>query len=206
MSRVKIRAEIITGVYLIMLKKVLLITSALFSFSNVSANGLDLRLSSDAAELTLLTDSSTFGYGGADVGVGIVFDDNDNVIFNSSIVVSGSSVGNIKALHFGVGVKAYAGTLDVVNDTGGALAIGAVGRYVFPGVTPLAILVEAFVAPSVSSLGDFDGITEFRVGLEAEVTPSARAYVGYRNFDVDTSAGLEFEIDDTVNFGVRFSF
>jgi len=189
-----------------MIKKVLLIVLVLSPFSNVAANGLDLRLSKDAAELTLLTDSSTFGYGGADVGVGVILDDNDNVIFNGSIIVSGSSVGEIKALHFGVGVKAYVGRIDVVNDTGGALSIGATGRYVFPGTTPLAILVEAFVAPSVSSLGDFDGVSEFRFGVEAEVTPSARAYIGYRNLDVDTNAGPEFEIDNAINFGVRFSY
>lgn len=189
-----------------MIKRVLLIALVLSPFSNVMANGLDLRLSSDAAELTLLTDSSTFGYGGADVGVGAFFDDDDNVLFNGSIIVSGSSVGNIKALYFGVGVKAYIGTIDAVNDTGAALAIGASGRYVFPGITPLAVLAEAFVAPSVSNLGDFDGVSEFRVGLEVEVTPSARAYIGYRNLDVDSNTGPEFELDNSIHFGVRFSY
>lgn len=190
-----------------MIKKVLLVVLALFPFSNAVANGIDLRLSSDAAEFTLLTESSSFGYGGADVGIGVFFDDNDNVIVNGSIIVSGTGLGNLPGLNFGVGVKAYVGTLDLIDETGGALAIGATGRYVFPGPTPMAVLVEAFVAPSVSSLADFEGVTEFRVGLEIEVTPSARAYIGYRDFEVDTdliSAGIT--LDDEIHFGVRFSY
>ena len=180
---------------------------AFFCYSSASnANGIDLRLSSDAAELTFLSESSTFGYGGADIGFGIFFDDDDNLILNGSIIVSGSGLGNLPGLNFGIGIKAYAGSIDVINQTGGAVAIGATGRYVIPGSVPTAILVEAYIAPSVSSLADFDGISEFRVGLEIEVTPSARAYIGYRDYEVDTNVAAGLKVDDAIHFGVRFSY
>jgi len=81
-------------------------------------------------------------------------------------------------------------------------------RYVFPANTPLAILGEAFVAPSVTSFSNFDGISEYRVALELEVTPSARAYVGYRQLKVDLSNGTgpKYKLDDRAHVGVRFSF
>jgi len=181
---------------------------AFFCYSSASnANGIDLRLSSDAAELTFLSESSTFGYGGADIGFGVFFDDNDNLILNGNIIVSGSGLGNLPGLNFGVGIKAYAGTIDIIpSQTGGAVAIGVTGRYVIPGVVPMAVMVEAYVAPSVSSLADFDGVSEFRVGLEVEVTPSARAYVGYRDFEVDTNIKSGLKVDDAIHFGVRFSY
>ena len=189
-----------------MIKKALLVFLITSPFSWVYANGIDFRAGSDAADFTFLTESSSFGYGGADVGIGVFFDDSDNLIANSSILVSGSSLADIQALQFGIGVKAYLGTIDVINQTGAALAIGATGRFTFPGPTPLAVVAEAFVAPSVSSLGDFDGLSEFRIALEIEVTPSARAYVGYRDFDLEIGSGIEIRLDDAVHFGVRFSF
>ena len=191
-----------------MFNKAFLVLVFLFPFSVVNANGIDFRLSSDTAELTFLSEASTFGYGGADIGFGGLVDDNSNFLVHASILVSGSGAADIQALQFGVGVKAYAGSLDLgaTDENGGALAIGAKGRFVFPGATPLSVLVEAYVAPSVASFGDFDGITELRIGLEMEVTPSARAYVGYRILDIDTNVISGIELDDSIHFGVRFSY
>lgn len=191
-----------------MFNKAFLVLVFLFPLSVVNANGIDFRLSSDTAELTFLSEASTFGYGGADIGFGGIVDDNSNFLIHASILVSGSGAADIQALQFGVGVKAYAGSIDLgpTDETGGALAIGAKGRYVFPGPTPLAVLVEAYIAPSVASFGDFDGVTEVRAGLEMEVTPSARAYVGYRILDIDTNVISGIELDDSIHFGVRFSY
>jgi len=171
------------------------------------ANGIDFRLSSRTAEFSFLTQSATFGYGGADIGYSIFVNENDDLIATASVLVSGSSAGDVRALHFGVGAKVYAGTIDnLPNGDGGALAIGGQVRYVFPASTPLAILAEGFFAPSVVSLADFEGLREYRVALELEVTPSARAYVGYRFLEVEVNNGAEIELDDRAHAGVRFSF
>ena len=44
------------------------------------ADGLDISLGSDSAALTYLTDSSSFGYGGADVGTGIFFNEDSDYL------------------------------------------------------------------------------------------------------------------------------
>ena len=54
-----------------MLRKAIIIILAILPISNGFASGLDLRLGTDAAELVYLTESATFGYGGADMGFGI---------------------------------------------------------------------------------------------------------------------------------------
>ncbi len=187
-------------------KLVVLTLSAVLMPWHVQANGIDFRLSNNSAELTFLTQSATFGYGGADIGYSAFINENDDLIGTASVLVSGSSRGDVRALHFGVGAKLYVGALETPGtDKGAALAIGGQVRYVFPASTPLAILGEAFFAPSVVSVADFEGMREFRLALELEVTPSARAYVGYRFMEVDIN-GFDHELDDEFNAGVRFSF
>jgi len=196
-----------------MLRKALITIAALLPASSVLSAGLDLKLSNETAEITFLTQSSTFGYGGADIGIGLFVNENDDFLVNGSIVVSGSGTGDVRALHFGVGGKAYAGQIDLSSTnpnasdpSGGAIAIGGNVRYVFPSNTPIAILVEGFWAPSVTSFSDFDRLAEYRAALELEVTPSARAYVGYRKLEVELDTGLKVDLDDNAHIGVRFAF
>ena len=197
-----------------MLRKALIVTTLLISYNNVSAGAIDFRIGQDMAEFTFFTQNASFGYGGADIGFGVLFNEHNDVIGNASILVSGSSKGDVKALHFGVGAKLYAGDINGPDNTpvdiqGGAVAIGGQIRYVFPGSTPFAILGEAFFAPEVTSISEFDRVLEYRVALELEVTPSARAYIGYRMLEVKfDSAGrtVNYEVDDSANIGVRFEF
>ena len=197
-----------------MLRKALLVTTLLIPFNNVSAGAIDFRIGQDMAELTFFTQNASFGYGGADIGFGVLFNEHNDVIANGSILVSGTSRGDVKALHFGVGAKLYAGDINgpdrsPVDIQGGAVAIGGQIRYVFPGSTPLAILGEAFFAPEVTSISEFDRLLEYRVALELEVTPSARAYIGYRMLEVEFDSlgrNVDYEVDDSANIGVRFEF
>jgi hypothetical protein len=194
-----------------MLRKALIITAALIPFNNVSAGAIDFRVGQDMAEVSFLTQTASFGYGGADIGFGALVNEYNDVIANGSILVSGSTAGDVKGLHFGVGAKAFAGTLEGPTSTsldvdGGAIAIGGRIRYIFPGNTPLAILGEAFYAPEVTSISDFDGLVEYRAALELEVTPSARAYIGYRRLDVTFNRDIDYKVDDEAHIGVRFEF
>lgn len=197
-----------------MLRKALIVTTLLVPFSNVSAGAIDFRIGQDMAELTFFMQNSSFGYGGADIGIGVLINEYNDVIANGSILVSGSSAGDVKALHFGVGAKIYGGDINgpdtaPVDIQGGAVAIGGQIRYVFPGSTPFAVLGEAFFAPEVTSIAEFDGMLEYRVALELEVTPSARAYVGYRVMEVTYKAfgsDVDYDVDDAANIGVRFEF
>lgn len=193
-----------------MLRKALISLVALIPATNVLSAGLDLKLSSETAEITFLTENATFGYGGADIGIGLFINENDDFLVNGSILVSGSGTGDVRALHFGVGGKAYGGRLDFgpnnEDPSGGAIAIGGHLRYVFPASTPFAVLAEGFWAPSVTSFSDFDGITEYRFAFELEVTPSARAYVGYRKLELELDSGRKYSADDNVHIGVRFAF
>lgn len=197
-----------------MLRKVLVITALFIPFNNSSAGAIDFRVGQDMAELTFFTQNASFGYGGADIGFGALINEYNDVIANGSILVSGSNAGDVKALHLGVGVKLYGGDINgpdnaSVDIQGGAVAIGGQIRYVFPGSAPFAVLGEVFYAPEVTSISEWDRLLEYRLALELEVTPSARAYVGYRMLEVEFDtfgSNVDYEVDDSANIGVRFEF
>ena len=179
-----------------MLRKTIIIILSILPVSNIFASGVDLRLGSDAAEVVYLTESATFGYGGAEMGFGLFINDDDAYIGSASILVSGSGDGDVRGLHFGVGAKVYAGIIDfpspVDNQNGGAIAIGGQLRYVFPGSTPLAILVEGFGAPDVTSISDFKGVIEFRAALEIHLVPSFTSFTSVFSFHTPVPSVTSF--------------
>lgn len=193
-----------------MLRKVLLIAILLVPAKTIFAGALDFRLGSNMAELSYLSQVSSFGYGGADIGFGALINEDDDIVASGYILVSGSNTGDVRGLHFGVGAKGYAGTLDgphnQLNADGGAIAIGARLRYVFSLSIPMAVLGEVYYAPDVTSISDFDGLQEYRLAAELEVTPSARAYIGYRKLEISLDNNIDYEVDDAAHIGVRFEF
>ncbi len=190
--------------------RAIFIISLLVPLKSVFAGAVDFRVGTEMAELTFLTQTSTFGYGGADIGFGALINEHNDFVANASILVSGSSAGDARALHFGVGAKAYAGFLDGpkgnLNIDGGAIAIGGGLRYLFSTSMPIAILGEVFFAPEVTSIADFEGLLEYRLALELEITPSARAYIGYRKLEVSFNKNVDYDVDDAAHIGVRFEF
>lgn len=192
-----------------MLKKILFVVVASFISAQANAAGADFKLGNEAAEITYLTKSSTFGYGGLDIGMGVFFNETDDLQLNVSGMVTGNSAGNNRAWKFGVGAKlSYASLDDTTPDADvGALAIGLQVRYLIPSSTPVAFLAEGFIAPSITSFSDAEGYVEYRIAVELEVTPSARAYIGYRQMEYELTGGYDYdEMDGSGHLGVRFDF
>jgi len=191
-----------------MLKKIAaILLISLSSVQTIYADGVDLKLADETAEVLYLTESSTFGYGGADIGMGFFFNENDDWMASAIAMVSGNSASNERSLQFGVGVKLLLASLDAANEEVGALGLAGQVRYVIPAATPIAFLLEGVIAPEVTSFSGAEQYTEYRFAVELEVTPSARAYVGYRNIEIELDTlGADVEIDDEVHLGIRLEF
>jgi hypothetical protein len=183
---------------------------SLVAVTAAQARGLDIGLGNETAQVSYLFESSgQIGIGGTDLGVGLLFNENEDVVFNGGILVTGSSLGQSRAFQAGVGVKGFAGSLDVEgdNDTVSAIGIGGKLAYIFPSRTPLSVSLEAYLAPEVTSFSDNERLVEALFRFEVEIAPTTRFYVGYRSLEVEFENNpQEYEIDDTGHLGIRFSF
>lgn len=183
---------------------------SLVAVNTVQARGLDISIGNEAAQITYMYESyGQIGIGGTDLGVGMFFNENDDVIFNGGLLVTGNSLGESRALQAGVGVKGFAGKLDVESDQDTVAAVGIGGKlaYIFPSRTPLALSLEAYIAPEVTAFSDNERVAEANVRFEVEIAPTTRFFVGYRSLEVEfEDIPGEYEIDDSSHLGIRFSF
>ena len=179
------------------------------SFVNqVQANDFEVALSSDTAQFTFRSDSSLIGWGGADLGFSFFYNEIDDVLGQISLVQN-TPPSKQSPLTLGVGVKAYLGQIDRTNENIGGLGIGGEIRYTFPGTMPMAVYLNGYIAPDITSFSDTEEIREFTLGFQIEISPQTIAFVGVRNIevDVDTAGGTEIELDDDrAHIGVRLTF
>lgn len=171
----------------------------------VPAQGLDISLSDETANILYLTDSGSLGYGGADIGFGLFFNERDAYLGIAKVLVTSSSIGR-RHFQFGVGAKGYVGELGDLDESVAGIAIGGLIRYIIPGRTPMALALEGYVAPSVTSFSDTESVQELMARFEIEIMPSTRAYIGYRFLEAELKDGREIELDDGAHVGIRVTF
>lgn len=188
-----------------MIKRVMgVVALGLCSTTAAQAAGFELALGQDTASAVYLTDSSSIGYGGADLGFGAFFNSNDDIMLTANLLVTGSPGQNVP-LQYGVGAKGYYSDLDSDRDAS-AIGIGGQLRYLFPTRTPMAVAVEAYYAPRITTFGDAEDFFEINPRFELEVVPGTNAFVGYRWIEADMEAGRDEELSDEVQVGIRLTF
>lgn len=199
-------------------------TAALLSclvMSNVaSARGLDISLSQKTAQINYIFDVNPLKTSGADVAVGLFYNkvkhhgvDTDAIIAHGKVLVAGNFKNMNQYFKLGIGAKAAAGRVNFdvpqSDDAGiGYVALGARLTYLIPSAAiPMGIYGEVFYAPQITSFSDTDVAREFTVGFEAEITPAAKAYIGYRGYDVKFENSTQyFDLDERIHVGVLISF
>ena len=174
--------------------------------NHLQANDLEIALSSDAAQFTFRSDSSLIGWGGADLGFSFLYTDADDFLGELSLMQS-SQPSAENRLTLGVGVKAYIGRLDLVDDSVLAIGIGGEVRYTFPGSMPMAVYLSGHIAPEITSFRDTDGIVEYVLGYQIELLPQTIVFVAVRNVEIENDNNIDYELlDSDVRIGVRLTF
>lgn len=170
------------------------------------ANDFEAALSSETAQFTFRSDSSLIGWGGADLGLSLFYNEESDFLGQVELLQS-RQASSASPLTFGVGVKAYAGRLDDSGDELFGLGIGGEIKYTFAATMPVAIYFRGFIAPEITSFSDTEEISDYVFGVQIEVLPQTTAFLGVRHIEVDTENTKNFELDDDeVHFGVRFRF
>lgn len=170
------------------------------------ASDFEAALSSETAQFTFRSDSSVIGWGGAELGVGLFYNDKSDFAGQFSLMQRRQS-SKEAPLTFGVGIRVYAGELDDISKTLVAAAIGGEIRYTIPGIMPMSIYLSGHLAPKITSFSDSDGVEDINLGFQIEVLPQTTAFAGIRRLDIDVADLGNYQMDDdNVHFGVRFVF
>jgi hypothetical protein len=172
----------------------------------LQANDVELALSKDTAQFTFRSDSSMIGWGGADLGFSLFYNDNSDILGQMSLLQM-RPASEESPFTLGVGAKIYLGTLDKPSANIFALAISGEARYTFPGTMPMAIYLNGNWAPDITSFADTEEVIDFTLGYQIEILPQTTAFIGLRTLEVDTKAknGIKLD-DDQLHIGARFTF
>jgi hypothetical protein len=174
--------------------------------NHLQASDLEMALSSDTAQFTFRSDSSLIGWGGADLGFSLFYNEADDFLGQISLMQT-RPPSKENPLTLGVGVKAYLGRIDFTDDNLLSIGIGGEIRYTFPSVMPMAIYLNGHIAPDITSFSDTEEIREYTLGFQIEVLPQTVAFVGVRDIEIDSVSLNNYELDDDeIHIGVRLTF
>ena len=110
------------------MKKLHLFLLCIIGFSFTSSgwtNDFEAALSSETAQFTFRSDSSLIGWGGADLGFSLFYNEESDFLGQIELLQS-RQASSQNPLTFGVGVKAYLGRLDDSGDELFGLGIGGI--------------------------------------------------------------------------------
>jgi hypothetical protein len=179
---------------------------ALTPFAQSSANDFEAALSTETAQLTFYSDSSLIGWGGSDLALGVFYNDDSSLVAQGSLMQM-RQASEDAPLTFGVGVKAYAGSVDDYDETVVAFAIGGELRYTIPGTMPMAVYGRGFYAPKITSFADAEEVTDLSVGFQIEAMPQTIAFIGIRHLEFGIDDKSDYKADDNnIHVGVRLTF
>lgn len=175
--------------------------------TGAQAAGLELDLSEESGEFTYLVNSRGVVEGGIDLGLSFFYNSREDILLSANVLSLGQQAQYNQPLQLGVGAKLYGGKLDDDREVG-AIGIGGRLGYIIPSqISPVAVVAEIYFAPSVTSFGDAERLMDLNTRIEAEITPTAVGFFGYRLSTVRMSGSEDdIELDDNLNLGVRFLF
>ena len=175
-------------------------------FSRASASDFEAALSSETAQFTFRSDSSLIGWGGADLGLGLFYNEESDFVLHASLLQM-RQASEEAPLTFGVGVKVYLGVLDDIDQDVAALGIGGEIRYTIPGTMPMAVYLRADFAPEITSFLDAEEVIDYQLGFQIEALPQTIAFIGVRHLEFETDDEGDYEADDdNIHLGVRLTF
>jgi len=191
------------------MKPFLLTCISLFALTSVTqarANDFEAALSTETAQFTFYSDSSLIGWGGSDLGLGLFYNDDSSLVAQASLMQM-RQASEDAPLTFGVGVKAYAGSVDDNDETVVAFAIGGEIRYTIPGTMPMAVYGRGFYGPKITSFADAEEVTDLTAGFQIEAMPQTIAFIGIRHLEFGIDGKNDYKADDNnIHVGVRLTF
>ncbi|MEE9319223.1 MAG: YfaZ family outer membrane protein [Granulosicoccus sp.] len=202
------------------MKKALAGLALLLCPLGVNAGGLDLALSNETANLSVLLNPYQFYEGGgSELALGGFISESGDNLLHATLMARGYRQTSTSQYNLGAGIKAIAGDVEISkgevegstaadDESVGAVALGfqaglliASSRY-----NPMELSFEGFYAPSITSFSDAERYSEFSARLQVEVIPQARAYIGYRRMRFNTNDYNNIRLDRSIHIGLKITY
>lgn len=190
-----------------MLLRSLISVSLLSISAAASADALDINLRDTSAQLQYKAALGGSNLGKAELGMGVIYTQKNNVLGEVGLMVKDELGGNAPGVTVGVGLKALSARIKPVNVNASALALGGMVRYSPPVERRLGLVAQLYMSPNIITFGGADRYMETGARIEYEVIPQALVYLGYRNvsFNIkNTNTNTSF--DEGVHIGVKMTF
>lgn len=151
-----------------------------------ATSSLDLGLSNDSVRVRYGKDISTSPQGRKEVGVGALFNNNDNTMLDAWFHITDEAGSKAPGLDASVGFKAYLGRTKHHE----YLGLGIGGELLYRPVQNNRILLSAggHFSPNIVTFLDADNLWEINLRVGYEILPAAIAYISYQNVRVNFSA------------------
>lgn len=200
-------------------KLVPVIAGLLMVNGNARAEGLDLALSHETANLYLILNPFSPRSGlqnggalriaprGSELAVGAFINETGDSLLHATIMARGVNISNGTQYKLGAGMKVIGGDLEI-DEKVSALALGFQASILlgYADTNPLDFTVEGFFAPGITSFSDAEQFSEIAARLQVEVIGQARAYLGYRRITFDTNDFGEQRLDRGIHLGLNITF
>lgn len=185
-----------------MYSRVIVLAVTLLMSNNASSEELNIQLGNDTARFMYLTEAFGQDFGRLELEAGLLYNENDGSLINAGLLVRGESVSI--PIVVSVGARGYVAKLKSNNVA--ALAIGGDVLLSPESWDGLGGGIYYYTAPGVVSFADSEGLTEYGIYANFQVTPQAKLVLGYQNIDFTIKNGVDITIDSGAYFALNLSF
>ena len=182
--------------------RVIVLAAALLMSNSASSEELNIQVGNDTARFMYLTEAFGQDFGRLELEAGLLYNEKDGSLVNVGLLVRGESVSF--PLIISVGARGYFAKLNSNNVA--AVAIGGDLLFSPESWGGLGGGVYYYTAPGVLSFSDSEGLTEYGVYANFQITPQAKLAVGYQKIDFSVKNGADITIDSGAYFALNLSF
>ena len=188
-----------------------LVPVILFCMLSATANaeGIVAMLSSDSARFFYSTQMWGQQAGPVELETGIMFNEDDNYLLNLGMLLRNDNLDS--PIILSLGGRSYFASVNETDTNENyklvSLALGIDVLFIPDNMGGLGMGFHYFYSPDILSGGDAEGLIEFGVKLDYQLTPQANLFVGYQAITADIKdkdSDVDVEKGFMLGFGLRF--
>lgn len=208
---------------MLFLSRILAVSLSVFSLCASAAEssggggngGFEVNLNNNAAQFRFSAPAGEAAEG-ADLHVGLLYNDASNVFIDGGLLAKGpDSGGEEGGPIIAAGAKFVYGSLHPATrlptipagttDTGSAIAVGGEIGFAVPEA-PVAVIGEFYGSPKIMTFADAERFSQYSLRLEVTASPQAKVYIAYREIGFGIKQHGSIVLDSGAVIGLKASF